>query len=159
MNVAIKWGVILGVVVAVFGFIFGGGGLHTKGPMMALVFVGLAIVLNIVAVVLALREAKATTPYGGQLLNGLILGVVGAVIIFVGSWLMTSMVFPDYYSEMKQGYLEFFEGAGIPQDQIDAQMQAFDAATPVSGAMQGAIGTVITSLVVAAIGGIFLRKK
>ena len=45
------------------------------------------------------------------------------------------------------------------KEQIDQQMQAIEAATPVSAAMQGAIGTLITSLVVAAIGGIFLRKR
>ena len=92
-------------------------------------------------------------------MNGLTLGIVGAVIIFLCSWLMTAVIFPDYYEQLADGYLAFFEGANLPQDQIDANMAQIRQATPVSGAMQGAIGTVITSLVVAAIGGIFLRKK
>jgi hypothetical protein len=72
---------------------------------------------------------------------------------------MTSVVFPDYYDELKVGYLEFFENAGIPDDRIEKQMQALEAATPVKSAAQGAFGTIITSIVVAAIAGIFLRKK
>lgn len=158
MNVAVKWGLILGIVVAVLGFVFGAAGLHTS-PMMAMVFVGLAIVVNIVIVVLGLRESAQMSSWGRQLLNGLVIGVVGAVVIFAGSWIMTSLVFPDYYDDLRQGYLEFFEGVGLPQEQIDAQMQKLEAATPVSSAMQGAIGTILTSLVVGAIAGIFLRKK
>jgi hypothetical protein len=159
MSVAIKWGLILGVVVGLLGFVFGGAGLH-QNPMMALVFVALAIAINIAAVVLCLRQAAATTPWGRQLLNGLVVGVLGAVIIFACSWTMTAVVFPGYYDQMLDGYAAYFERVGMAEDKIDQQMRAIEAgATPVAAAQQGAIGTVITSLVVAAIAGIFLRKK
>ena len=47
----------------------------------------------------------------------------------------------------------------IAGDQIEDRMKSVEATTPVSGAAQGAFGTVITSIVVGAIAGIFLRKK
>ena len=158
MAVAIKWGLILGIVVVILGFIFGGAGLHTS-PVMAMVFVGLAIVINIIAVILGLRESAPTSTWGAQFLNGLVIGVVGGAIIFLGSWIMTSLVFPEYFVELREGYLEFFQGAGMSEEEIDIQMTALEAATPVGSAIQGAIGTIITSVIVGGVAGIFLRKK
>jgi hypothetical protein len=158
MNVAVKWGIILGVVVAVLGFIFGGAGLHTN-PIMAIVFVGLAVVINVVVVILALRHTASTNSWGLQVRSGLVIGVLGAVLIFLGSWIMTSVVFPDYYEQMRDGYMDFFEAANLPEDQIEAQMETLEAATPVRSALQGALGTLATSIVVAAIAGTFIKKK
>jgi hypothetical protein len=158
MNAAVKWGLILGIVVGLLGFVLGGLGLHAS-PLGGMAFIGLAVLLNVATVVLGLRETRLSATYGRQLLNALIIGVIGAALIFASSWLMTSVVMPDYYAQLRDGYQDFFENSGMPEAQIEQQMKALEEVTPVAGARQGAIGTVITSLVVGAIAGIFLRKK
>lgn len=158
MNSAIKWGVLLGVAVALLGFVFGATGMYTN-PAAALGFVAAAILLNVAAVAFMLFATRATAGWGAQVVNGLVLGVVAAVLIFLGSVVMTTVVFPGYYAELREGYLAYFQSMDLPQETVDAQMAAIEAATPVSSALQGAFGTLITSVVVAGIGGIFLRRK
>ena len=158
MGIAIKWGIILGVAVGALGFVFGGAGLHVS-PATAMAFVGLAFLINVVVVILAVREARHTATWAGQLLNGLVIGLIGAVIIFLASWFMTAVVFPDYYQQLADGYLAFFQSAGMTEAQIAEAMKDVEQATPVSGALSGSTGAVLSSVVVAAIAGIFLRKK
>ena len=158
MGIAIKWGVILGVAVGALGFIFGGAGLQVS-PVTAMGVVGIAFVINVVVVILAVREARHTATWAAQLLNGVVIGLVGAVIIFIASWVMTFVVFPDYYQQLADGYREFFQNAGMTEAQIAEAMRDVEQATPVSGALSGSTGTVLTSIVVAAIAGIFLRRK
>lgn len=157
MKTPILWGVVLGVVVGATGFVFAGLGLHTN-PTMATVFVGIAILVNVVFVIVGLRQT-AHAGWGRQVINGLVLGLVGAAVIFASSWVMTVVVFPDYYDQMAMGYVEFFTRAGLSAEQIETQMQAIREVTPAQSAGSGAVGTIITSLVVAAIAGIYLRDK
>ena len=121
MNIPVKYGLILGVIVGLMGFALATTGLHTNA-MAPTGFVAVAIVINIVIVVLALRQTAPYSNWVGQILNGLVLGVVGAAIIFLSSWAMVT-------------------------------------GTPVSSAFSGALGTVITSVVVAAITGFFKRGR
>jgi hypothetical protein len=60
---------------------------------------------------------------------------------------------------MRAGTLEFMEAAGVPQDRLDKQAQMMEQLTPMTQAMNGAIGTFFTSLVAAAMIGIWVRKK
>lgn len=92
---------------------------------------------------------------------GAILGsVVGATgFIFASSWVMTVVVFPDYYTEMFDGYRQGFASSGMTQDEVATQMQAIEATTPVSSALSGATGAVFTSLVVGALAAVRLRQK
>lgn len=158
MNASVKGALVLGVTVAILGLVFAVAGLHTN-PMAAFAFVILAVLLNIGVIIWTLRATRSTNGYGGQLLAGVVIGLVAGVIIFASSWTMTGVIFPDYYDEMYDGYLEFFENAGMDEAQIDKQMAALENVTPAGPALQGAIGTIITSVVVAAIAGIFLRRK
>ena len=79
---------------------------------------------------------------------------MGGVIVFVGSWLTTSIVFPNYMAEVMEATRETLESFGVPAGEIDAQLASTSS---VSSAFQGALGTVITSVVVAAITAIFKR--
>jgi hypothetical protein len=88
-----------------------------------------------------------------------VIGIVGALIIFFSSWLMTAVIFPDYYEQLADGYRDSFEGSGMSAEKVDEAMQGIEGSTPVSGALTGSVGTVITSIAVAAIAGVFLRKK
>ena len=155
MNIPVKYGLVLGVIVAAMGFALGTLGLHTS-EMAPMGFVVAAIIINVVIVVLAVRKLAPSSNWLKQVGNGLTLGVVGAVIVFLGSWLMTAIVFPNYYAEFAEAARVRAEAGGLSHDEIEAAVAAVTG-TPVGSALQGALGTVITSVVVAAIAGIFNR--
>ena len=157
MSSPVKWGLILGISVGVLGFVFAAAGLHENPPMASL-FVLLAIVINVTVIILALRETRDEATWARQLVNGVIIGAIGAVIIFTSSFVMTTVVFPEYYDEMLAGMAEMLAASGLPKAEAEAQLAALQEVTPAASAAQGAFGTIITSIVVAAIGGFFLRK-
>ena len=157
MNPPVRYGLILGIVVAALGYVVPLGGLHTS-PIMPTVFVGAAVVVNVVCVVLALRQTASDATWIGQVVNGLIVGAIGAVLIFAGSWTMTTWVFPEYYAEYAAAMRQTLTAAGIAPDQVAAQMAAVEGTTPAGSAFSGAIGAVITSAAAGAVVGIFKRK-
>lgn len=155
MNTTVKFGIVLGVIVAAMGFALATSGLHTSeaAPMA---FVIAAIVINVVIVVLAIRRSARSSYWIQQVGNGLVLGLVGAAIIFAGSWMMTAVVFPNYYTEFAEAARARAVAAGLSPAEIDAAV-AMATGTPVGSAFSGALGTVITSVVVAGIAGFFYR--
>ena len=155
MNIPVKYGIVLGVIVAAMGFALATLGLHTN-EMTPTGFVIAAIIINVVIVVLAVRRTARSSYWLQQLGNGLVLGLVGAVIIFLGSWFMTAMVFPNYYTEFAEAARERAVAGGLSPEEIEAAV-AMATGTPVGSAFAGALGTVITSVVVAGIAGIFYR--
>ena len=71
---------------------------------------------------------------------------------------MTALVFPDYYTEFADAARQRAVAAGLSAAEIEAQV-AMATGTPVGSAFMGALGTVITSVVVAAIAGFFKRAR
>lgn len=157
MTIPVKYGLLLGVIVAALGFLLGGLGLHTN-EMTPMGFVIVAIVINVVIVVLASRRLASSSNWLQQVGNGFVLGLVGAVIVFLGSWLMTAVVFPSYYVEFAEAARTRAIAGGLSPEEIEAAV-AMVTGTPVGSAFQGALGTVITSVVVAGIAGIFNRAS
>ena len=157
MNPPVRFGLILGVVVAALGYLVPIFGLHTN-PIMPTVFVGAAVVANVVCVFLALRQTAADATWMRQVGNGLGVGAIGAVLIFVGSWTMTTWVFPNYYAEYVAATREMLTAAGLSADQVAAQMAAIEGTTPAGSAFSGAIGAIITSVVAGAVVGAFKRQ-
>ncbi len=157
METPVRYGLVLGLVVAAFGFVLAMSGLHTNAaaPMS---FVFAAIIINVVIVVLAIRRTAAESNWSRQVLNGLVLGVVAAVIVFLGSWVLTAVVYPDYYAEFAEAARQRSIAAGLSVAEIEEAV-AMASGTPVGSAFSGAIGTVITSVVVAAIAGYFKRVR
>ena len=153
MTISIKYGLVLGVVVAAFGFVLGVSGLHTN-QLAPMGFVIVAIIINAAIVVLAVRRLASTSTWVQQVANGLVLGLVGAVVVFLGSWLMTAVVLPDYYAEFAEAARLRAVAEGLTGEQLEAAV-AMVTGTSVGSAFQGAVGTVITSVVVAGIAGIF----
>lgn len=158
MNSAIRWGVILGVAVAVLNLVFGFLGWH-RSLAMAFAFLIVAILLNVAVVVLCLRESASSEAWLGQLKNGLVLGIVASVLVFAGSWVTTSLVFPDYFAEMAEGYRQAYVDMGLSADEVEELVAGTAATTSVSSAFSGMLGTFVTSVLVAGIAGFWLRKK
>ena len=157
MNTPVRFGLILGIVVALLGYVVPIAGLHTN-PVMPAVFVAAAVVVNVACVFLALRRTAYDTAWMGQVLDALIVGAIGAALIFAGSWTMTTWVFPDYYAEYAAAAREGLVAAGLAEDQVTAQMAAIEGTTPAGSALSGAVGAIITSAVAGAVVGAFKRR-
>jgi hypothetical protein len=150
--------VILGAAVALLNLLFGLAGWH-RTYQMAFVFLAIAIPINVVTVVLCLRERASFESWSGQVRNGLVVGAVGSAIIFVSSWLVTTAVFPNYFTEMAEGYRQAYVGMGLSETEVEDLVAATAATSPVRAAFEGVVGTMATSLLVAAIAGWWLRSK
>jgi hypothetical protein len=150
--------VILGAAVAVLNLVFGAVGWH-RTYEMSFVFLAIAILINVLTVVLCLRERASSAGWLGQVKNGLIVGLVGSAIIFVTSWLVTVAVFPDYFTEMAEGYRATYANMGLSEDEVADLVAATAATSPVKSAFDGVVGTMATSLLVATIAGGWLRNK
>ena len=157
MNPPVRFGLILGIVVAALGYLVPILGLHTN-PIMPNVFVGAAVVVNVVCVFLALRQTAADAAWLRQVVNALVVGAIGAVLIFAGSWTMTTLAFPDYYAEYAAAAREMLAATGLPEEQVAAQMAAIEGTTPAGSAFSGALGAIITSVVAGAVVGAFKRQ-
>lgn len=159
MNVVVKYSVILAAAVIVVSALLYASGLHANPALGGLLSIGLFILFNVGAIYLALAQTAGENGYGKQLFNAAGVGLLAGALIFLGSWLLLAVVFPDALAEMKDGYIEMLQAAGQSEQQIDAVVQQFDKATPISQSVPALIGTFITSLVVGAIVAIFKRKK
>jgi len=158
MKGPVRWGVILGGAVAALSLVFGLVGWH-RTYEMSFVFLAIAILINVATVVLCLRQRASLEGWLGQVKNGLVVGLVASVIIFVASWLVTTAVFPDYFREMADGYREAYVNMGLTEDEVADLVAATAATSPFRSAFDGVVGTMVTSLIVAAIAGGWLRKK
>jgi len=158
MKGPVRWGVILGVAVAALSLLFGFVEWH-RTYEMSFVFLAIAILINVATVVLCLRQRASSEGWLGQVRNGLVVGLVGSVIIFAASWLVTTAVFPDYFTEMADGYRETYVNMGLTEDEVADLVAATAATSPLRSAFDGVVGTMVTSLIVAAIAGVWLRNK
>lgn len=158
MAVPIRAGLLLGVLVVFWTFVMGFTGWY-KDPAMVPVFF-LVIVFEIAVVIWALRQTARDSSWALQIFNGLVLSLVASVIIFAGSLVFTTMVFPSYFADIRAAHLQMLQAQGVSEAEIKTQMEAAAAMqTPVMNALSGVIGTIVTGVVVAAIAGIVWRKK
>ncbi len=154
-------GVVLAVVVALFSIVFAAAGMH-KNPSLAWVFPLVATAVTIGAVVWTLRKTRDEGKgYGGQVLVGIVIAIVAAVLLFVNSYVFTTAIFPNYLDEVRVLQEEqLATQPNLSQQQIDVQRKALDVVlTPTAQAGLGAIMTVITTGLVTLIAAFFVRKK
>ncbi len=158
MNTVIKASVAIMVVVMVVSLVVYFTGLHENLLIGSLGSLVLFVGANIAIVFWALKQTAADNGYGRQLGNAALIGLVGGVLVFLGSMLLLT-VLPDYLEETKTAQIAGLEQLNLPEDRMDAQIAKIEAITPVASSMQGMIGTFFTSLIVGAIVAIFKRKK
>ena len=158
MSIPIRAGVLLGILVTIWTFVMGFTGWYKDPVMLNLFF--LVILLEVGMVVWALARTAAHTTYGGQVVNGLVLSLMAGVIIVCGSLVFTMVAFPNYFADIQAAQTEMLKAQGLSEAEIGTQVAASVAMqTPVMNALSGFAGTVVTGVIVAAIAGIFLRKK
>ena len=158
MSAPVRWGVMLGAGVTALNLLFGFAGWH-RVYEMSFAFLAAAIVMNIGAIVLCLRARASHDGWGGQMKNAFVLATIASVIIFAGSMVVTTVIFPDYFGEMAEGYREAYVNLGHSPEEVRDLVAATAATSPVRSAVDGVVGTMVTSVVMAAIAGVWLRKR
>lgn len=88
------------------------------------------------------------------------MSAVGAVVIFIGAYLMVTIVFPNYFVEVQEAGRTALQAQGLSEETIQAQMDALaPMQTPFANAMTGAIATIITGLIESLIIAAFVKAK
>jgi len=160
MNPVLSAGVLIGLVCGAWTFAMGFTGWYKDPKFANVLFISVAMIIEIAGLIWGLRKTAAQgRSYGGQILAGTMIAIVAGVIIIATSLLFTTVVFPNYFSDIEQAYRTSLQQQGKTDAEIAAALQASAAsATPMAQAMSGFIGTLITGIVASAIIGIFVRR-
>jgi hypothetical protein len=158
MNPTIKAGIVLGVLCSLWTYVLGFTGWY-KDPVLMNVFY-IVFFIEIAVLIWGLKQTAETKGYGGQVVSGLIISAVGGVIIFVNSIIFTSVVFPNYFEEIRIVYVEMLRTEGKSEEEIKMVIDALAGSqTPVMGAIYGFVGTVMTGLIASLLIAIGYKKK
>ena len=159
MKSAIQAGVILGLLVLVWTLIHGFTGWY-KDPGMSWTF-WMVIPFQVILLVWMLKNTKKQGfGYGQQVLAGLVMSLVAGAIIFAGSWLITTTVFPTYYADVRAMYEQVMVAQGRTAEQITAELEKQKVMlTPMGSSMMAFIGTTVTGLVAALIAAGMIRNR
>jgi hypothetical protein len=160
MNVIIRGGVLLGVLVTIFTWIYTFSGMH-RNIGAAMTFPLVATLIEVVVLVWALKKTAAQgRHYLGQVSAGTMLAFVGGCLIFATSWMLTAQLYPDYFAEVNAAGAEYYRAQGMDDAAVQAEL-AKSASMQTSGmqAVMGFVATVITGLIVSAVAAIWIRHK
>lgn len=158
MKHVLKYGILIGVVCALWTFIMGFLGWY-KDPVLLNMF-WLVIIFEIIILVLGLKKTAPENTYGQQVLKGSLMAVIGSVIIFLGSILFTTIVFPNYFNELQELNRQLLAEAGKTPDEIDTLVKEMSAAqTPFFQALSGMFGTIFTGILASLIISAIYKKK
>lgn len=119
------------------------------------------IPFQIALLIWALRKTAAEgRRYGSQVLAGTIISLIGGVLICAGSMVFTTVVFPNYFSEITAIQQQMLMEQGKSAEEIRTTMElAAKTSTPVASAVSGFVGTVVTGLVASLVIAAFVRAK
>ena len=159
MSPTVKAGLVLGLAVEVWTLIVIAFGWH-KDPMMLMLFY-LVIFFQAGVLVWGLRMTAAQGKgYGAQVGAGTLMSAIGAVVIFVGAYLMATAVFPNYFTEVQEAGRTALSAQGLSAEAIQAQLDAMaPMQTPMANALTGAVATIITGLIESLIIAAFVKGK
>ena len=93
--------------------------------------------------------------FGQAFMQGLAIGVVGYAVIAIFNYVFNAFIAPEFMANQLEGFAEFMENTGAPDEAIDAAISEFEKNLPPvkqlwSTLKSGGIMTVIFSLIVAA---------
>jgi len=155
---ALRTGLILGILVVLWTFVMGFTGWYRQPGLLFLFW--LVIPLQIGVLVWMLRRDAPTTGYLRQVQNGVGASIIASAIIFVGSLIFTTVVFPSYFAELEAlGRLRMAQ-QGLSPEQIEAVVKAqAPMQRPLGSAFAGALGTWITGLFTSVLAAVKYHRR
>ena len=159
MNPILSAGLLIGLLCSVWTFVMGFTGWY-KDPALANVFF-VVIAIEIGGLIWGLRKtARQGRAYGGQILAGAMMAIVGGVIIIASSLVFTTIVFPNSLAEVERMYRARLQQQGKSESEITAAIQGTAASrTPMAQAESGFVGTFVTGIVASAVIAIVVRRR
>jgi hypothetical protein len=159
VNTVVKGGVVMGALCVGWMFVMGLTGWY-KDPQMVYAFF-LVIVLEIGALAWVLRQtALEGRGYGAQVRAGVLVSGIGAVVVFLGSLLFTTVAFPGYFEETRAVAEQMMRSRGLEEAEITRSLDEMRVAgTPLNQAVQGFLGTSVTGLLASLGLAAILRSK
>jgi hypothetical protein len=159
MNPILSAGVLIGVLCGVWTFVMGWTGWFKDPVLLRLFF--FVILIEIGGLLWGLRRTAAEgRTYGGQIVAGTMMAIIAGVIVIASSLLFTTVVFPDYFTELQGAYRTMLQQQGKSEAEIAALLQnEMSGQTPMSQAMAGFLGTLVTGILASAIIAIWVRSK
>lgn len=157
MNPVLKAGLLIGVLCGVWIFVLGLTGWY-RDPKLANIFF-LVVVIEIAGLIWGLRQTAAEgRSYLAQIVAGTFMSVVAGVVIIAASLTFSMVAFPDYFRELESIERQTLTMQGRTPAEIETALADFRAtATPMSYAMSGFIGTLVTGILASAVIAIFWR--
>ena len=154
-----KAGLTLAILVEIWTYFIGFSGWY-KDPVLQAAFWAVFLI-EIGVLVWGLRmTAREGRGYWAQVGAGTLMSVIAAVVVFVGSYLFTEVVFPNYFSELNETYRQTLEQQGTAREQIEAQIAALvPKQNSFASASLGAISTVATGFFASLVIAAFVRKR
>ena len=159
MNTTTRGGILIGVLCGLWTFVMGFTGWY-KNPALLYAF-WLVIPIQIGVLVWGLRKVASTgKQYGGLLGAGTLMSLIGGVILIFTSLFFTTVVFPNYFNELRAIQEEMLRNSGQSEAEIAAALEASAMTnTPIMQALFGFIGTVVTGFLASLIIGAIVKKK
>lgn len=159
MNPILSAGLLIGVLCGIWTFVLGFTGWY-KDPAMLMAFF-LIVPIEVGGLIWGLRRTAAEgRTYGGQVIAGTLMAVVAGVIIIGASLLFTTVVFPEYFTELEAAQRQMLQSQGKSAAEIDEAIRGnAAAATPMGQAMAGFVATLITGIIATAFIAIVVRAR
>lgn len=128
LNPILKTGLLIGVLCAIWMFVVGVAGWYRDPAMSRLFF--FVIVIEAQCLFWGLRQtAREGRTYSGQIVAGTMMAIVGGVVIIAASLVFTSVF----------------------RDAMDVMRSRDPVVTPMSAALNGFVGTLVTGIVFSAL--------
>lgn len=159
MNPILAAGLLIGVFCGLWTFVMGFTGWY-KDPVMMNAFFAV-IVIEVLGLVWGLRQtAQQGRGWASQLLAGTFMAVIAGIVIMGSSLLFTTVVFPEYFTEIEAMGRQVMQQQGKSETEIAAALDASrPMATPMAQALAGFTGTLITGIVASAAIAVVVRAK
>jgi len=158
LETPLRAGVALGLLVVGWLFVMGLTGWYLDPAMLGLFWVGVGI--QAVVLVATLWRTRKGAGYRRQLGFGMMTSAVGAVIVFVGSALLTTLALPTYFDDLRTVRERELRESGMAPAEVEETLDGIAASqTPTGHAFAGLMGTLGTGFVVSGVAALFLRDR
>ena len=160
MHPTLRYGLFLGLGVAAWTFVFNLLGWHAQPSLYLLRFILVVVAYQVGLLIWALRETAPEGGYGRQVWTGVSISLLGSLIIFAGSLLLATVIFPGHLQEAVAASRRMMAQQGLTPEQIEAAVKAqAPMQTPRAGAMAGVFGTMVTGAFTSVVAAAWFRKK
>ena len=160
MNIAMNYGVILGVVIVIVSLLF-----YMMGETTNKLQSWLNYVIMIAAIYIGVKhhrdnDLNGYISYGAALGTGTLIILVAAIMLGVYMFVFTKIIDPDFIQYILDKAESDMEDQGQTQKQIKIAMKyTAMMMTPFWIAIMSSIGTIFMGFIFSLITGIFLKKK